>query len=169
MHKRRIQRCGVRQAVGNRATCRTGMPSGTRSVCSSPSRRNFTSKLRVPPVGAAIDIGATSAPCSKSSSGTTRKVGRTEHAMMSTPGSCTELAGGGVKRNRLSTEAQAGAYDPRSLRPPNAGYSARRDRASGQAPLPSRPPSAARAVRLRAALRLVRPRVYPEGAVYGTS
>ena len=100
MHKRRIQRCGVRQAVGNRATCRTGMPSGTRSVCSSPSRRNFTSKLRVPPVGAAIDIGATSAPCSKSSSGTTRKVGRTEHAMMSTPGSCTELAGGGVKRNR---------------------------------------------------------------------
>ena len=66
------------QAIGKRATCSTGMPSGTRSVCSSPSRRNLTSQLRVPTGGSGtIDIGATSAPWSRSSSGTTRRVGRT--------------------------------------------------------------------------------------------
>ena len=66
------------------------MPSGTCSVCSSPSRRNFTSKLRVPPV--VIDIGATSALCSKTSSGTTRKVGRStpqEHAILMSLGART--------------------------------------------------------------------------------
>ena len=84
------------------------MPSGTCSVCSSPSRRNFTSKLRVPPV--VIDIGATSALCSKTSSGTTRKVGR------STPQEHAILMSLGARTRRLAAVAEETANPFRARR-----------------------------------------------------